>query len=125
MELKFKVFDFETNEFAIDPSKYIKFDFYTSLNGAIHMIPKLKPNIPADLLIHIGTQDEDSIDIYEGDRLRFYSLIEDRYLIEEVTRHGILFHWTLGNHSFEEISNLKVVGHKYDGGTLQNLQKLL
>jgi len=124
-ELKIKIWDFNLESFVRDPLEYIEFSSYNTINNQIHIIPKLKPNVNAELFNCTQKQDINGIDIYEGERILFYNINIGVDIIQPVVKKGILLHWTLGDYSFDEATNLRIVGHKYDKSPLRSLLNLL
>jgi hypothetical protein len=112
-ELRFKIFDFERNTFVKDPTGYVKFSFYNTINNEIRLIPNIKKGLPAEIFLYVEKQDSIGLDIYEGDRVLFFNTEIEDYLVKEVTRKNLLLFWTLEEFDFEDANNMKVVGHKY------------
>ncbi len=125
MELKIKIWDFNLNSFAVNPMEYIEFNSYNTINNQIHIFPIIKSNLKAELFHCIDKQDINGIDIYEGERILFFNLITGVDLIQSVTRKGILSHWTLGEYSFDDAVNMRIIGHKYDNSPLRSMLDLL
>lgn len=114
---KFKIWDLTRKEFAKDPTPYVIFESYFSVaDRSIHAYPSLRMGINhAVLLRHTGKVDSDGIDIFEGDRIRFFCVSQDQYLQETVSLRSGLF-WGLGGSiSFEDALLMQIIGHRFDG----------
>lgn len=124
-ETKIKIWDFDKNSFVADPTDYIKFQYIQSIDSALHIFPVLKPGVNAEMLYFSGYQDQHAVDIYEGDRLAFLDVKEQKTHICVLTKNPILFIWNLGGFLFEDVYYLKIVGNKFDLGPGQNPSNFL
>jgi hypothetical protein len=124
-ELKIKIWDFSLECFVKNPMEYLEFTSYNTINNQIHIVPKLKSNLNAQLFHCSPRQDINGIDIYEGEQILFFDTLHEREFIQPVIRKGILLHWMLGDHSFDDAINLRIIGHMYNKTPLQSLLNLL
>jgi len=122
---RFKIWDYAEKAFAQDSTSYVRLEsLYSPADKSFLVFPVLLEGINACLLSSMDKKDVNGIDIFEGDRLRFYSISKEMYLQESVVLRSGLY-WMLGvDASFEDALNLEIIGHVFDGKEDSDLFKL-